>query len=664
MDRFHSARRSLASGIWGSNRGYVVGLLTMLLLVVLRRYVLDSYFDAQMPLRLFILPVIAAAWSGGLAPGLSTTLLGSVAAPYFFGDPSTEAIDWQVTLNFLLVGLVVSGVTESLHVTRRRLEERQRQLEREMVERKKAEAAERMQRERLAQDIEQRALAESGLREREERIRMAVQSANIGTWDLNVLIGERKWSDRSKEMFGLAADEDASKLSFIELLHEDDRDRVSQARQQALDPQGDGRYEVEYRARWRDGTIRWIIAHGQVFFQGEGRDKHAVRFIGTVFDFSERKELEQALQDANRRKDEFLATLAHELRNPLSPISNALEIWPLVENDAHELEQLRGIMERQVRHIKRLIDDLMDVSRISRGRIELRKQRVDLGTVISEAIESVQPQIDASSHRLTVTLPAEPVFVDGDVARLTQVFGNILHNASKYSGRNGVIWVAADRHNGRVSVSIRDNGPGIPQHMLSQIFEMFRQVDQGLERSFGGLGIGLSLVKQLVELHGGTVEARSEGPGKGSEFIVTLPADPNGEQVRTARHSLHQLSNPPCHRILVVDDVQASATTLAMMLRGIRQDVAVANDGPAAIEEVLRFRPEIVFLDIAMPSMNGYEVARHLRAHEELQGLVLVALTGYGQEEDRRRAVEAGFDHHMVKPTNIEDLTSLLLTLP
>jgi signal transduction histidine kinase/ActR/RegA family two-component response regulator len=375
-------------------------------------------------------------------------------------------------------------------------------------------------------------------------------------------------------------------------------------------------------------------------------------------------ELMLELKNADQRKDEFLATLAHELRNPLSPISNVLQLWPLIENDHEELNRLRGMMERQIRQMVRLINDLMDVSRISRGRIQLQKQRVDLRTIISEAVESVQPLIDDSSHRLAVALPAEPLFVDGDVARLTQVFGNILHNSAKFAGRNGVIWIAADRQNGQAAVSIRDNGPGIPKHMLSQIFEMFRQVDQTSQRSYGGLGIGLSLVKQLVELHGGTVEARSEGPGSGSEFIVTLPAASNGRSESTLGHTLQQVSGLSRRHILVVDDVEASAAILAMMLKALGQDVTTANDGESAIKQALGSRPDLVFLDIAMPRMDGYEVARRLRSHGELNSLVLVALTGYGQDEDRRKAIEAGFNHHMVKPASIEGLHHLLAMIP
>jgi len=374
-----------------------------------------------------------------------------------------------------------------------------------------------------------------------------------------------------------------------------------------------------------------------------------------------------ALKEADRRKDEFLATLAHELRNPLSPISNALQLWPLIENDRGEVEQLRLMMERQVRQMTRLIDDLMDVSRITRGKIQLRQQLVDLATVVSGAVEAVQPMMESCGHHLTVAMPPGPLFVRGDVARLTQVFGNILHNAAKYSGHKGEICVDARRQDGQALVSVRDNGPGIPRHMLSEIFEMFRQVDGTLHRSYGGLGIGLTLVKQLVELHGGTIAAHSDGPGKGSEFIVALPVlapDAAMQQAcGSARPSL-PANGMPRHRILVVDDLEASAKTLAMMLRSLGQDVSLAFDGRSAVEWAQANQPRIVFLDIGMPGMDGYEVARRIREQTDSGHVVLVALTGYGQEEDRRQAFEAGFNHHLTKPANIAAIEQLICTTP
>jgi len=651
----------------GPYRGYILGIASMMLLVGVRQLFLDSLFGTMLPQRLFVLPAIAAAWSGGLLPGLFITLLGAIAAPLCFGEHSLSAIDWPMTLTFVMVGVVMSGFMESLHRARRRLEDRQQRLEHEIVERRKAEAAERDQRDLLTREVEQRKLAQMALHEQEERMRMAIESAHIGTWDLNVLTGERKWSDRSKEMFGVAPEDDVSTLSFVELIHVDDRARVQRAITRALDPQGDGRYQTDYRIVLRDGTIRWIVAMGKAFFQGEGATRKAVRFIGTVFDFSERKALEQALQEADRRKDEFLATLAHELRNPLAPMSYALQLWPSIDRNSDEADELVAMMSRQIGQITRLIDDLLDVSRITRGKIELRKQPADICTILNSSIESVQSFVESCGHRLTVTLPSETVMVEADVARLVQVFANILNNAAKFTASNGVIQLSVSSTGDRVEVRIRDNGPGIPAHLLKDIFEMFHQVDGTISRSSGGLGIGLTLVKQLVEMHGGTVEACSDGPGHGSEFVVCLPTHiPASEAIRAdgPHFRIRPIHVLPRHRILVVDDVVASAETLAIMLGRMGQTVSTLHDGASAINWVLANKPDCVFLDIAMPLMDGYEVARRLRTHVELADMVLIALTGYGQEEDRRQAFDAGFNHHMVKPASIDALEQVLHTVP
>ncbi len=369
----------------------------------------------------------------------------------------------------------------------------------------------------------------------------------------------------------------------------------------------------------------------------------------------------RALEEAAHRKDEFLATLSHELRNPLSPLSYALQLWPFVQDNPAELERLRVLMTRQVRQMTRLIDDLLDVSRIASGKIHLVKQQVDLKTLIGEAIESIKPMLEANKQQLTLELPDNPLNVEGDIARLTQIFGNILNNAVKYSGKQGAIRIHADAVDGHITTRIVDNGAGIPRHMLDTIFEMFRQGDGSLERAHGGLGIGLTLVRQLVHEHGGTVQAMSDGPGRGSEFVVTLPvAAANGESTRSLSDA-QSLAPLPTYRILVVDDVRASAQTLAMMLRAIGQEVAQANDGPTALAMVAEREFDLVFLDIAMPGMSGYDVARRLRA--ERPRLTLVALTGYGQDDDRRQAMEAGFNHHLVKPTSIDTLRQLLSSL-
>ncbi len=421
----------------------------------------------------------------------------------------------------------------------------------------------------------------------------------------------------------------------------------------------------------RDGT-EWPIDDSAAPITDS---KHQICGAVLVFrEIKDRKRQEQELlaqtaklEESDRRKTEFLATLAHELRNPLAPINNALQLWPHAENNREQMEQLRGTMDRQVRQMIRLIDDLMDVSRISQGKIQLRKQPVSVDTLLQGALESLNPVIESLGHRVTFATGDSTLCVDGDVARLTQVFGNLLHNAAKYTGRGGTIWISAQRLGQDAVISIRDNGPGIPRHMLSEIFDMFRQVDATLDRSHGGLGIGLTLVKRIIEAHGGTVEARSEGPGAGTEFIVTLPAivaKADGDSAYGRRNRIHQLATLARHKILVVDDVEASATTMAMLLRAIGQDVEIRNDGMATLDWLATHKADVVFLDISMPGMDGYEVARRIRAMPQLKNLMLVALTGYGQEEDRRMAFEAGFNQHLVKPVSIDALEQLLEGLP
>ena len=376
------------------------------------------------------------------------------------------------------------------------------------------------------------------------------------------------------------------------------------------------------------------------------------------------RDSEERLLEADRRKDHFLAVLAHELRNPLAPLSNALQVWPLVENDRFETESLREVMDRQVQQMVRLIDDLLDVSRITRGKVTLQKQPVDVNLVVQSALETTQPLIDACGHQLTVVTPSTPLMVEGDVARLVQVVGNVLNNAAKYTGRNGQIWLVVETDQGQAVIRVRDNGPGIPEPMLAQVFDMFVQVDSTLVRSHGGLGIGLTLCESLVRMHGGTIEARSEGVGKGSEFIMRLPVLREPKALPAGQLAVRNIVSLPAHRVLVVDDLAASASTLAMVLRRLGQTVETAHDGEAALELVQTFRPDVAFLDIGMPGMDGYELAHRLRQDPALEGLVLVALTGYGQEDDRRQAFDAGFNHHLVKPASMDAIQQLLLTAP
>ena len=378
----------------------------------------------------------------------------------------------------------------------------------------------------------------------------------------------------------------------------------------------------------------------------------------------ENTQLYRDLREADRRKNEFLATLAHELRNPLAPIRTSLQILKMPRIDAATAQQTRDVVERQVDHLVRLVDDLLDVSRVMRGKIELRKELVELASIVARAVETAKPLIEVQGHSLTVSLSYESLLVDADLTRLAQVVGNLLTNAAKYTEINGRISLAAERENNEVVLRIADNGIGIAPDMLPHIFDLFVQAEHGTTRSQGGLGIGLTLVKNLVEMHGGTVEAHSAGLGRGSEFVVRLPLavkEPS-EPIDIADVS----EQPPLstgHRLLVVDDNYDGATSLALMLKLQGHEVQIAHDGYSALAMAPTYRPDMIFLDIGMPGIDGYEVARQLRQMPSLTGTVLTALTGWGQLEDRRRTAEAGFDHHLVKPAEPKLLEELLTAL-
>lgn len=388
------------------------------------------------------------------------------------------------------------------------------------------------------------------------------------------------------------------------------------------------------------------------------------RQVAVLFkDVTDRRRAEDALKDADRRKDEFLATLAHELRNPLAPIRNGLQVLRLAGADGRVAADARTMMERQLGQMVHLVDDLLDLSRISRGKIELRKERVELAGVVQQAVETSRPLIEQAGHALTVALPSVSLYVDADVTRLAQVFSNLLNNAAKYTDRGGRIELTVRRAGGEAVVSVADDGVGIPAHMLPRVFEMFTQVDRNLERAQGGLGIGLSIVKRLVEMHGGSVEARSGGQGMGSEFVVRLPVVvPDAAAGREVDGTAGPV-NGVRRRILVVDDNRDSAESLAMMLTLMGNDTRTAHDGLEAVESAPAFGPDVILMDIGMPRLNGFDTARRIRSEPWGKGVVLVALTGWGQEEDRRKSQEAGFDHHLTKPVDPARLEKLLAEL-
>jgi PAS domain S-box-containing protein len=421
-------------------------------------------------------------------------------------------------------------------------------------------------------------------------------------------------------------------------------------------------WEDTFPLRRFDGEMRPHLSRAMPVKDEQG---NIVRWFGTNTDITDRIRMEASLKEADRRKDVFLATLAHELRNPLAPIRNALYLMKAPDDEGRGYEAERAMAERQVNHLARLVDDLMDVSRINEGKIELRKEEVLVSSIVERAVETVRSSSIDRGHELVVEVPDEPIRLLADPTRLEQILWNLLNNAIKYTEPSGRISLSVGREAGAIVVRVRDSGIGIDPELRPQIFEMFVQAGHRPGRSQGGLGIGLSLVRNLVGMHGGTISVSSEGPGLGSEFVVSLPdtegkagRPPTSESPAGARVA----STPVRRRVLVVDDNRDAADTLGRVLKRIYgQDVEVAYDGPSALDAADSFRPQLIFLDIGMPGMDGYEVARRLRERPLLDETLLVALTGWGQEQDKRQSKQAGFDRHLVKPVDPDAIRAILI---
>lgn len=394
-----------------------------------------------------------------------------------------------------------------------------------------------------------------------------------------------------------------------------------------------------------------------IFVPVFGADGEVEAVAGTTRDVTDRKEAELALADSDRKKDEFIALLAHELRNPLAPIRNGLQVVRQ-STDAAVSARAQVMMERQLSHMVRLIDDLLDVSRISRRKMDLRLANVTLADVVENAVEAAQPAIDAMGHELLVTLPARPVHLNADLTRLAQVLSNLLTNSAKYTSRGGKIWLSAERSPGVVEVTVRDSGIGIPKESLEGIFDMFSQVDRSVERSTGGLGIGLALVKGFTAMHGGTVVAESEGEGRGSTFTVTLPTI-NAAEDGDDRSNTTSSSRAVVRRVLVVDDNRDGAESLGMMLQLAGHEVKLAHDGIEAVDRAAEFQPDVILMDVGMPRLNGLEATRQIRQLALAKRPTIIALTGWGQEDDREQSREAGCDGHLIKPVSFEELNRI-----
>lgn len=505
------------------------------------------------------------------------------------------------------------------------------------------------------QDITHRKDAEDRLR-RSEAIYRHLADANLfGVGFGNGRGGITFVNDEMLRMMGRTrADFEAGHINWMEAIAPEFRETAVRETQRLLH---EGRAKGHESAFLRpDGGRTPYLAAAALVTQGE--DLH----VSIALDLSEIKSAEAALREADRKKDEFLAMLAHELRNPLAPIVTVLELMRRSAADPERVERLRETMQRQVAHVVRLVDDLMDVSRIKSNKLHLNKGRVELSTVLRDALEVAGPHCEELGHRIDVRLPSESLWLDADRVRLTQVFGNLLTNACKYTLPGGSIWLRAAREADEVVVSVADTGVGIPRDMLSSVFDAFTQVDSTIGKSRGGLGIGLSLVKWLVEMHGGVVTAHSDGPGRGSQFLVRLPLTGPAE-TSAAPQPLNPTSPLAGRRILIVDDNEDNARTLAELAEMDQGQPRVAFDGYSALQELGICWPDIVLLDIGLPGMSGYQVCERIRSQASGKDVVIVALTGWGQEEDRRRSRQAGFDGHLAKPVSYSELTQLLASL-
>lgn len=508
----------------------------------------------------------------------------------------------------------------------------------------------------LFRDITGQKRAEEEFRSSQLRAENALAIAQLGTFEWNMRTGMVKCSERTREIFGFREGEGDTAGEYFARIAGADVDRIRQEIQASLAM--DGKLHTEYRIVLPDGTVRHVVSMSAC-----EKDAHGTweRQVGVFSDITERTRVEQELREAGRRKDEFLAMLAHELRNPLAPISAAAELLRLGRADEAWIKQASAIITRQVSHMTGLVDDLLDVSRVTRGLVTIERKRLDARHIVFDAVEQIGPLIEARGHRLSVQTASEPAFVLGDQKRLVQVLTNLLSNAVKYTPEGGEIELAVEPRDGHVRVSVSDNGIGMTQELVDRAFDLFAQAERTSDRSQGGLGIGLALVKSLVSLHGGTVAAHSDGMGKGSRFTICLPHAKEAAEEGQGRHraGIATAVDKPL-KILVVDDNADAAQTLSMLVRAMGHLVAVEHSSHSTLERVRQDPPDVCLLDIGLPDMDGNVLARCIRSMPEMAHAVLVAVTGYGQETDRRRALDAGFDHHFVKPVDSRRLADIL----
>ena len=546
------------------------------------------------------------------------------------------------------------------------LSEANYQLHQEITERERIEEALREANLELESRVESRTAelsqAHSVMAASEERLRIALAAGRMGTWELDAALRLCHIDEVQCRLLGLPQRTRTVPLeTLLSFTYPADAEAVRNAVEHALKTNDDGAldYTVEFRiVRPSDGATRWLMVSGRTVPVPEGPPRR----IGVTIDITDRKRDEQTLQEADQRKNDFLATLAHELRNPLAPIRNAVELLrmkgPLPQDKRGPVE----VIDRQARALTRLVDDLLDISRITQNRLELRREPASLTAIVEAAVESSRPLIDAGGHTLHLKLPDEPIVLLADVTRIAQVISNLLNNSARYSDKRGHIHVEVRREGVEAVITVVDEGIGIPSTMLHRVFDMFVQVDRGHERGRGGLGVGLALSRQLVEMHGGRITAHSGGPGLGSTFEVHLPI---AADVEASIRAIGVRDELPVSRlrILVVDDNRDSVDSLSTLLRLMGNDVHSAYDGVEAVNAAHTYKPDVILLDVGLPLRNGYEAARLIRGEPWGRNMVLIALTGWGMEQDRKQSREAGFDHHLVKPVDPKALMSIISDL-
>ncbi len=518
----------------------------------------------------------------------------------------------------------------------------------------------------FTRDITGQVRAEEAQREGATMLRLAMEAGKIGVWTRDLITNAIQCSAELEQILGLRPGSFPMPFDHLTArVHPSDREPFVGGLQRAIAARGN--FLVEARFRHTSGAWRYLETRGRAHYDKAGR---AVRFYGVAIDVTERRQAEEtlrrnaeAMREADRRKDEFLALLAHELRNPLAPIRYALGAAKKADRTLEETRQTEEIIDRQVAHMSRLLDDLLDVSRITRGVLELKKCRTELAAVVATAIEAARPIIDSKRHALSVTLPDEPVWWEADPVRLAQVLSNLLINAGKYTDPAGEIDLSIALERKEIVIRVRDDGVGIAPELMPRLFTMFSQAEDAHTRSEGGLGIGLALARGLIDLHGGTITASSPGVGKGSEFVIRLPTTSPESEAQADTPDAAATGSRPL-RVLVIDDSRDSATTCGAFLQTCGHHVHICFSGADALVAAETFRPQVIILDIGMPGMDGYEVARRVRRRAWAADCIIVAVTGWGQERDKHRALVAGFDHHLTKPIDPLSLEALLKQSP